>query len=157
MSHWPLRRVWSRQAGDDGSSVQTSGSATCDRAGIAAQYPCLIQPEGLHEAARLCRLRDLLLAVTPVLIHATRLYCSMAAHGRITRFFAYRHLRSEASSSIIAFRRGVRTRSGRGLSFWFNPDRTSIMEIPADDRDTDFVFQARSRDYQVVTVQGTIT
>ena len=77
--------------------------------------------------------------------------------AEITRFFAYRHLRSEASSSIIAFRRGVRTRSGRGLSFWFNPDRTSIMEIPADDRDTDFVFQARSRDYQVVTVQGTIT
>ncbi len=77
--------------------------------------------------------------------------------AEITRFFAYRHLRSEAASHVVVFRRGRRVRSGRGLAFWFNPDRTSIMEIPADDRDTDFVFQSRSRDYQVVTVQGTIT
>ncbi len=77
--------------------------------------------------------------------------------AEITRFFAYRHLRSEAASHVVVFRRGHLVRSGRGLSFWFDPDRTSIMEIPADDRDTDFVFQARSRDYQVVTVQGTIT
>lgn len=75
----------------------------------------------------------------------------------ITWFFAYRHLRSEMSSHVITFRRGQRVRSGRGLAFWFRPDRTSIAEVPADDRDTDFVFQARSRDYQVVTVQGTIT
>ena len=77
--------------------------------------------------------------------------------AEITWFFAYRHLRSEASSHVITFRRGQRVRSGRGLAFWFRPDRTSIAEVPADDRDTDFVFQARSRDYQVVTVQGTIT
>ena len=43
------------------------------------------------------------------------------------------------------------------MSFWFNPIRTSIVEIPLDDRDTDFVFQVRSRDYQLVTVQGTAT
>ena len=77
--------------------------------------------------------------------------------AEIQRFFAYRHIRSEASSHVISFRRGRRRRSGRGLAFWFNPDRTSIVEIPLDDRDTDFVFQVRSRDYQTVTVQGTIT
>jgi regulator of protease activity HflC (stomatin/prohibitin superfamily) len=77
--------------------------------------------------------------------------------AEIKRFLRYRHLRSEASSYVVTFRRGKQVRSGRGLAFWFRPDRTSIMEIPADDRDTDFVFQARSRDYQVVTVQGTIT
>ena len=77
--------------------------------------------------------------------------------AEIRRFFAYRHLRAEASSHVISFRRGLRRRSGRGLAFWFNPDRTSVVEIPLDDRDTDFVFQVRSRDYQVVTVQGTIT
>ena len=77
--------------------------------------------------------------------------------AEISRFFAYRHLRSEAASHVVVFRRGKLVRSGRGLSFWFDPDHTSIMEIPADDRDTDFVFQTRSRDYQVVTVQGTIT
>lgn len=77
--------------------------------------------------------------------------------AEIRRFFAYRHLRSEATSHVITFRRGARIRSGRGLAFWFHPDRTSVVEIPLDDRDTDFVFQVRSRDYQVVTVQGTIT
>jgi regulator of protease activity HflC (stomatin/prohibitin superfamily) len=77
--------------------------------------------------------------------------------AEIRRFLSYRHLRSEASSYIVTFRRGKRIRSGRELAFWFQPDRTSIMEIPADDRDTDFVFQARSHDYQPVTVQGTIT
>lgn len=77
--------------------------------------------------------------------------------AEIRRFFAYRHLRSEASSHVISYRRGARARSGRGLAFWFHPDRTSIVEIPLDDRDTDFVFQVRSRDYQTVTVQGTIT
>ena len=77
--------------------------------------------------------------------------------AEITRFFWWRHLRGEASSTVIAFRRGRRWREGRGVSFWFVAARTSIMEIPADDRDTDFVFATRSRDYQAVTVQGTIT
>ncbi len=77
--------------------------------------------------------------------------------AEIRRFFSYLHIRSEASTYVIAFRRGVRRRSGRGLSFWFSPIRTSIVEIPLDDRDTDFVFQVRSRDYQLVTVQGTTT
>lgn len=77
--------------------------------------------------------------------------------AEIRRFFAYRHLRSEASAHVIVFRNGVRRRSGRGLSFWFRPIRTSVVEIPLDDRDTDFVFQVRSRDYQLVTVQGTTT
>ena len=75
----------------------------------------------------------------------------------IRRWFTARHLRSEASTHVIVYRRGVRRLSGRGLALWFNPDRTSIVEIPLDDRDTDFVFQVRSRDYQLVTVQGTIT
>lgn len=81
----------------------------------------------------------------------------MDTMAEIKRYLFYRHLRSEASSHVVVFKRGRRTKSGRGLAFRFRPDRTSVMEIPADDRDTDFVFQARSRDYQVVTVQGTIT
>ena len=77
--------------------------------------------------------------------------------AEITRALFFRRFRSEASSHVVVFRRGKRVRSGRGLAFRFRRDRTSVMEIPLDDRDTDFVFQTRSRDYQVVTVQGTIT
>jgi len=46
---------------------------------------------------------------------------------------------------------------GGGLAFWFAPWRTSIVEMPLGDRDTDFVFTVRSQDFQTVTVQGTAT
>ena len=67
------------------------------------------------------------------------------------------HLRSEASSHVILYRAGKQSRSGRGLTFWFSPWNCSVVEVPLDDRDTEFLFQVRSQDFQVVTVQGTIT
>ena len=75
----------------------------------------------------------------------------------IRPFLFSSHLRAEASSHIILYRGGQQARSGRGLSFWFSTWRTSIVEIPLDDRDTEFLFQVRSQDFQPVTVQGTIT
>ena len=77
--------------------------------------------------------------------------------AQITRYPYRFFLRSEASSHVLAFRGGRVVRSGRGISFWFSPDRTSIMEIPVDDRDTDFAFPLRTQDFQVVSVQGTAT
>lgn len=67
------------------------------------------------------------------------------------------HLRSEAASHIVWFRGGRRIRSGRGLTFWFHARRSSIVKIPLDDRDTGFVFQVRSQDFQAATVQGAVT
>ncbi len=75
----------------------------------------------------------------------------------IRRYLFRSYLRSEAASHIIWFRGGRRIRSGRGLTFWFRARRSSIVEIPLDDRDTDFVFQVRSQDFQAATVQGTVT
>ena len=75
----------------------------------------------------------------------------------IARYPWISHLRSEASSHVILYRAGKLARSGRGLSFWFSPWRTSIVEVPLDDRDTEFLFQVRSQDFQTTTVQGTIT
>ena len=43
-----------------------------------------------------------------------------------------------------------------GLSFWFQPLSTALMEIPIDNRELPFLFHARSRDFQDVTVQGVI-
>lgn len=67
-----------------------------------------------------------------------------------------RRLRSEASVHIQGFSKGRRTKSGRGLAFWFVPDRASIAEIPMDDRDLPFLFHNRSKDFQDVTVQGVV-
>jgi regulator of protease activity HflC (stomatin/prohibitin superfamily) len=68
-----------------------------------------------------------------------------------------RHLRSDASVHVARFRNGRVAKSGRGLAFWFVPQRASITELPMDDRDTVLFFKGRSKDFQAVTVQGTLT
>jgi regulator of protease activity HflC (stomatin/prohibitin superfamily) len=66
------------------------------------------------------------------------------------------HLRADSSRYVIRYRSGKPVASGRGLTFWFQPLNTGLVEIPVDDRELQFLFHARSRDYQDVTVQGVI-
>ena len=66
-------------------------------------------------------------------------------------------LRSEASSYVIRYRSGRPVRAGRGLAFWFRPQRASIAEMPMDDRDTALFVKGRSKDFQDLAVQGRIT
>jgi regulator of protease activity HflC (stomatin/prohibitin superfamily) len=68
-----------------------------------------------------------------------------------------RHLRAEATSHVLQYRAGELQRSGRGLAFWFFPMAAALAEVPVDDRDLNFLFTGRTRDYQEVTVQGVIT
>jgi regulator of protease activity HflC (stomatin/prohibitin superfamily) len=77
--------------------------------------------------------------------------------AEIRRLPWLRHLRAETTSHILAFRRGRLTQSGRGLAFWFLPMSAAIAEVPVDDRDLQFLFHGRSRDYQDIVVQGVIT
>ncbi|KQT59691.1 band 7 protein [Methylobacterium sp. Leaf456] len=65
-------------------------------------------------------------------------------------------LRSEASRHVIRYRNGRVRQSGRGLVFWFRPESASISEVPMDDREMTLFVRGRSRDFQSVTVQGTI-
>jgi regulator of protease activity HflC (stomatin/prohibitin superfamily) len=74
----------------------------------------------------------------------------------IKRFGYTHHLRADSSRHIIRYRKGEPVMSGRGLAFWFQPLNTTLVEIPIDDRELQFLFHARSRDYQDVTVQGVI-
>ena len=66
-------------------------------------------------------------------------------------------LRSEASSYVIGYRSGRVVRAGRGLAFWFRPQRASIAELPMDDREMALFVKGRSQDFQSVAVQGTLT
>lgn len=75
----------------------------------------------------------------------------------IRSFGLFAQLRSEASSHIIRYRSGRAIRSGRGLAFWFMPQRASIAELPMDDRETGLFVNGRSQDFQDVAVQGTIS
>jgi regulator of protease activity HflC (stomatin/prohibitin superfamily) len=70
-------------------------------------------------------------------------------------FFA--QLRSEASNHIIRFSNGRMVQSGRGITFWFWPENASISEVPMDDRETTVFVKGRSKDFQDVGVQGSIT
>lgn len=77
--------------------------------------------------------------------------------ARILRFPFVRHLRSEASAHVLHHSGGRLVRSGRGLSFLFLPHRSSLAELPADDRELQVIFHARTRDHQDVTVQAELT
>ena len=66
-------------------------------------------------------------------------------------------LRSESSNPIIRFRNGHVVQSGRGITFWFWPEKASISEVPMDDREMTVFVKGRSKDFQDVGVQGSIT
>ena len=68
-----------------------------------------------------------------------------------------RHLRADASAHVVHYRHGTVRHSARGASFWFDPLSDSVAEIPLEDRELALVIHGRSRDYQDVTVQGTMT
>lgn len=67
-----------------------------------------------------------------------------------------KHMRSESNMHIRRFRNGRQVQSGKGLAFWFLPLGTSIAELPTDDREVQFLFKGRTRDYQEATVLGEI-
>ncbi len=75
----------------------------------------------------------------------------------IRNFGLFAQLRSEASSHIIRYRSGRAVRSGRGLAFWFMPQRASIAELPMDDREMGLYLNGRSQDFQDIAVQGRIS
>jgi regulator of protease activity HflC (stomatin/prohibitin superfamily) len=75
----------------------------------------------------------------------------------ISGFGPFRHLRAEASSHVLLFRRARLRRAGQGLAFWFNPFAVSLAEVPVDDREVGFTVHGRSADFQDVVVQGSLT
>jgi regulator of protease activity HflC (stomatin/prohibitin superfamily) len=76
--------------------------------------------------------------------------------AQIKRYPFFSLLRSEASSHIIQYRKGRQKRSGRGLAFWFDPNGTSISEIPLADRELTFLVKGQSSDFQDLSVQGVV-
>ncbi|HEY2408006.1 MAG TPA: SPFH domain-containing protein [Polyangiaceae bacterium] len=77
--------------------------------------------------------------------------------AEIRKLLWMRHLRAEATNHVLYYRRGALARAGRGLAFWFNPMSTALAEVPVDDRDLNYLFKGRTRDFQEVVVQGVIS
>lgn len=76
--------------------------------------------------------------------------------AQIKRYPLMNRLRAETASHIQYFRNGTLKKSGRGLSFWFDPNGASITEVPMDDRELTFMIKGQSNDYQDLAVQGTL-
>jgi regulator of protease activity HflC (stomatin/prohibitin superfamily) len=77
--------------------------------------------------------------------------------AHIKNFGFLAQLRSEASNHVIRYRNGRPARSGRGITFWFSPESASISEVPMDDREMAIFVKGRSKDFQDIGGQGTIT
>lgn len=76
--------------------------------------------------------------------------------AQIKRYVVANQLRAEASQHIQYFRKGALKKSGRGLSFWFDPNGASLTEIPMNDRELIFMIKGQSSDYQDLAVQGSV-
>ena len=67
------------------------------------------------------------------------------------------HLRGAPSAQQLLWKGGKLRRSGRGLSFWFQPLSANLAELPLDDRELAFIFHSRTADFQEAVCQGTIS
>ncbi len=76
--------------------------------------------------------------------------------AQIKRYIVANQLRAEASKHIQYFRNGTLVKSGRGLSFWFDPNGASLTEIPMNDRELVFMIKGQSSDYQDLAIQGSV-
>jgi len=77
--------------------------------------------------------------------------------AHIANFGFLARIRSDASHHVIRYAKGRIRQSGRGLTFWFRPDVSSLAEIPLDDRDMTLFVKGRSADFQDVNVQGIVS
>lgn len=75
----------------------------------------------------------------------------------ITRLGPVRHLRGTPTQYVRHLRHGDVRHEGPGQAFWFRSLSAAISEVPVDDREQPLLFHARTRDFQDVTVQATIT
>ncbi len=68
-----------------------------------------------------------------------------------------KHLRAEPNQFILHYANGKLTKKGVGLAYWFNPLSASIACVPVEDLVTTTILKERTSDFQLVSVQLTLT
>jgi hypothetical protein len=71
--------------------------------------------------------------------------------------FGFRFIKSHPTEYLIKYRGGKAVRKGIGLSFFYFIPTTSLVKIPLASQDVPFIFDSITRDFQEITVQGTLT
>jgi regulator of protease activity HflC (stomatin/prohibitin superfamily) len=67
------------------------------------------------------------------------------------------YVKVQPTTHLIAYRNGKVVREGPGLSFFYFKPTTSLVAVPVGSRDSPFIFEVQTADFQGVTVQGQVT
>ena len=67
------------------------------------------------------------------------------------------YIKFDSMNYVIHYKNGKIKKEGRGLSFFYFSPNSSIISIPVQSNDFQYVFSETTKDYQEVTLQGQIT
>lgn len=68
-----------------------------------------------------------------------------------------RYFKGEPNTHVIRYKNGKLSRHGEGLTFWYWTHNTSIAIVPIVTQDAPFIFHESTRDYQEVSIQGSLS
>jgi len=71
--------------------------------------------------------------------------------------FGFNYIKFDSMNHVILYKNGEIKKEGRGLAFFYFAPNSSIVSIPLESNDFQFVFKESTKDYQEVTIQGQIT
>ncbi len=74
----------------------------------------------------------------------------------ISKFPFIRHMRGEPSAYGMLLKKGKLRREGAGLTTWFFPLGSSLLEVPLNDREVSVYFVTPSSDYQSLNVNAVV-
>ncbi|HHR6457297.1 TPA: SPFH domain-containing protein [Providencia alcalifaciens] len=69
----------------------------------------------------------------------------------------FKYFKSDSSTFIIQSINGAVHKQGKGLSFWYNADKTSIAALPLNAQEAPFIFNLQTADFQSLRIQGQIS
>ena len=69
----------------------------------------------------------------------------------------FHYIKFDSMNYVIHYKNGSIKREGKGLSFFYFKPSSSIVSIPIQSSDLQFVFTEVTKDYQEVTLQGQVT
>jgi len=67
------------------------------------------------------------------------------------------HFRGSPTAHVVHVKNGKTAHEGTGQAFWFRPLTAVLAEVPVDDRELPMLFHGRTKDFQDVTVQASMT
>lgn len=71
--------------------------------------------------------------------------------------FGFRYLKTNPTQFVLHYQKGQLKQSGKGLSFFYFKRSASISVVPISSKDTSFIFNEITADFQTVTIQGQVT